>query len=39
VHQEQAKVAQDTRYDASTRRHLLSLLKLLETAFDDLNAR
>jgi len=33
VHQEQAKVAQDTRYDASTRRHLLSLLQLLEEAF------
>lgn len=33
VHEEQAKVAQDTRYNASTRRHLLELLGLLEDAF------
>ncbi len=30
---EQAKVAQDTRLNASTRRHLLTQLKNLETAF------
>jgi len=30
---EQAKVAQDTRFDASTRKHLLAQLKTLETAF------
>jgi hypothetical protein len=30
---EQAKVAQDTRLSLSTRRHLLSELRLLETAF------
>jgi hypothetical protein len=30
---EQAKVAQDTRLDASTRKHLLAQLKNLETAF------
>jgi hypothetical protein len=30
---EQAKVAQDTRLNASTRRHLLAQLKALETAF------
>ena len=31
---EQAKVAQDTRLNASTRRHLLTQLKTLETAFE-----
>jgi len=31
--QEQAKVAQDTRFNASTRRHLLSLLEMLVRAF------
>ena len=31
---EQAKVAQDTRLSASTRRHLLADLKMLESAFD-----
>jgi hypothetical protein len=30
---EQAKVAQDTRLNASTRKHLLVQLKSLETAF------
>jgi len=30
---EQAKVAQDTRLNASTRKHLLVQLKTLETAF------
>jgi hypothetical protein len=30
---EQAKAAQDTRLNASTRRHLLAQLKALETAF------
>jgi hypothetical protein len=30
---EQAKVAQDTRLNASTRRHLLTQLRNLETAF------
>jgi hypothetical protein len=33
VQQEQAKVCQDTRYNASTRKHLLYLLDLLEKAF------
>jgi hypothetical protein len=32
---EQAKVAQDTRLSPSTRRHLLSLLKMLERAFQN----
>ncbi len=32
--EEQAKVAQDTRLSPSTRRHLLSLLKTLERAFE-----
>jgi hypothetical protein len=32
--EEQAKVAQDTRLDSSTRRHLLAELKTLEDAFD-----
>jgi hypothetical protein len=31
--QEKAKVAQDTRFNASTRRHLLSLLEMLMQAF------
>jgi hypothetical protein len=31
--EEQAKVAQDTRLDPSTRKHLLEELKTLETAF------
>jgi len=31
--EEQAKVAQDTRFSASTRRHLLIELQMLETAF------
>lgn len=31
---EQVKVAQDTRLNASTRRHLLSQLKMLEAAFE-----
>jgi hypothetical protein len=30
---EQAKVAQDTRLNASTRKHLLAQLEALETAF------
>jgi hypothetical protein len=30
---EQAKVAQDTRLNASSRKHLLTQLKSLETAF------
>jgi len=30
---EQAKVAQDTRLNASTRKHLLVQLKAVETAF------
>jgi hypothetical protein len=34
VHDEQAKVAEDTRLSPSTRRHLLHELKLLEQAFD-----
>jgi hypothetical protein len=33
VRQEAAKVAQDTRFNASTRRHLLSELAMLEKAF------
>jgi hypothetical protein len=33
VRQEAAKVAQDTRFNASTRRHLLSELAMLEQAF------
>ncbi len=35
VQQEQVKVSQDTRYNPSTRKHLLSLLDLLEQAFED----
>ena len=34
VRQEQVKVSQDTRLNASTRKHLLSLLDLLEKAFE-----
>jgi hypothetical protein len=33
VRQEEVKVSQDTRYNPSTRRHLLYLLNLLENAF------
>jgi hypothetical protein len=33
VHQEEAKVSQDTRYNSSTRRHLLDLLQMLNEAF------
>jgi len=33
VRQEAAKVAQDTRFNPSTRRHLLSELAMLEQAF------
>jgi hypothetical protein len=33
VQQEQVKVSQDTRYNPSTRKHILSLLDLLEQAF------
>ena len=32
--EEQVKVAQDTRLDPSTRKHLLAELKMLEEAFD-----
>jgi hypothetical protein len=31
--EEQAKVAQDTRYNISTRKHLLDILRMLEAAF------
>jgi hypothetical protein len=34
VRQEEVKVSQDTRYDPSTRKHLLCLLDLLEQAFE-----
>jgi hypothetical protein len=34
VRQEQVKVSQDTRYNPSTRKHLLHLLDLLEQAFE-----
>jgi hypothetical protein len=34
VRQEEVKVSQDTRYDPSTRKHLLNLLDLLEQAFE-----
>jgi hypothetical protein len=34
VRQEQVKVSQDTRYNPSTRKHLLHLLDLLEKAFE-----
>jgi hypothetical protein len=33
IHQEEAKVAQDTRYNSSTRRHLFQLLEMLRAAF------
>src|SRR5258705_1667942 len=35
--EEQAKVAQDTRLSASTRKHLLNALKTLEAAFESLS--
>jgi hypothetical protein len=35
VRQEEAKVSQDTRYNPSTRKHLLYLLELLEQAFEN----
>lgn len=35
VHQEEVKVSQDTRYNPSTRKHLLDLLDLLEKAFQN----
>ncbi len=34
VEQEKVKVSQDTRYNRSTRKHLLALLDLLENAFE-----
>lgn len=34
VRQEEVKVSQDTRYNPSTRKHLLHLLDLLEQAFE-----
>jgi hypothetical protein len=34
VRQEEVKVSQDTRYNPSTRKHLLYLLDLLERAFE-----
>jgi hypothetical protein len=34
VYQEKVKVSQDTRYNPSTRKHLMYLLDLLETAFE-----
>lgn len=37
VQQEEVKVSQDTRYNPSTRKHLLDLLDLLEQAFDTEN--
>ncbi len=37
VQQEEVKVSQDTRYNLSTRKHLLGLLDLLEQAFDTEN--
>jgi hypothetical protein len=37
VRQEQVKVSQDTRYNPSTRNHLLQLLDLLERAFESDN--
>jgi hypothetical protein len=33
VRQEEVKVSQDTRYNSSTRKHLLALLAMLENAF------
>jgi len=35
VRQEEVKVSQDTRFNPSTRKHLLHLLDLLEQAFED----
>ncbi|MBK8784548.1 MAG: hypothetical protein IPO22_22735 [Anaerolineales bacterium] len=35
VRQEEVKVSQDTRYNPSTRKHLLHLLELLEQAFEN----
>jgi hypothetical protein len=37
--EEQAKVAQDTRLNASTRQHLLDELKMLEAAFDSISGQ
>jgi hypothetical protein len=37
VRQEEVKVSQDTRYNPSTRKHLLCLLDLLEQAFESEN--
>ena len=37
VRQEEIKVSQDTRYNPSTRKHLLTLLSLLERAFNTAN--
>jgi hypothetical protein len=37
VRQEEVKVSQDTRYNPSTRKHLLGLLSLLERAFNTAN--
>jgi hypothetical protein len=34
VRQEEVKVSQDTRYNPSTRKHLLGLLDMLERAFE-----
>ena len=34
VRQEEVKVSQDTRFNPSTRKHLLHLLDLLEMAFE-----
>ena len=39
VRQEEVKVSQDTRYDPSTRKHLLCLLDLLEQAFESETSR
>lgn len=38
VRQEEVKVSQDTRYNPSTRKHLLQLLDALEQAFESENA-
>src|SRR6266498_5958976 len=37
VRQEEVKVSQDTRYNPSTRKHLLHLLDMLEQAFESAN--
>jgi hypothetical protein len=37
IRQEEVKVSQDTRYNPSTRKHLLHLLELLEKAFESEN--